>query len=157
MLSLMVLASLFVEVPPNCTKKREGEISTEYIRLSSLSHLLPSVRRFPSPYRSIHFGVTYPRRTGGKRLDKNRMRKRVLLFEIQRCTLMFSVSNRRFWGFFLTTLVDICGIHFCRRALKSHQNVIHSPMKVGYRSFNLIIPTELSEFAARKFSTKKQY
>ena len=32
--------------------------------------------------------VTYPRRTGGKRLDKNRMHMRALLFEIQRCTLM---------------------------------------------------------------------
>ena len=31
---------------------------------------------------------------------------------------------------FLTTVVDICGIDFCRRALKSHQNVIHSPMKI---------------------------
>ena len=24
----------------------------------------------------------------------------------------------------------MCGIDFCRRALKSHQNVIHSPMKI---------------------------
>ena len=31
---------------------------------------------------------------------------------------------------FLTTVVDICEIDFCRRALKSHQNVIHSPVKI---------------------------
>ena len=33
-------------------------------------------------------------------------------------------------------------------ALKSHQNVIHSPVKIAFCSFSLIIPTELSEFVA---------
>ena len=45
-------------------------------------------------------------------------------------------------------LVDICEIDFCRPAVKSHQNVIHSPVKIDFCSFNLIIPTELSEFVA---------
>ena len=31
---------------------------------------------------------------------------------------------------------------------ESHQNVIHSPMKIDFCSFNLIIPAELSEFVA---------
>ena len=55
-------------------------------------------------------------------------------------------GSRRFW--LLTTLVDICRIDFCRPALKSRQNVIHSPMKIytapsissfqlGYRSLPL--------------------
>ena len=30
----------------------------------------------------------------------------------------------------LTTLVDICGIDFCRAALISHQNVIQCPIKI---------------------------
>ena len=92
MLSLMVLASLFVEVPPNCTKKREGEISTEYIRLSSLSHLLPSVRRFPSPYQSIYFGDVS--KANGRETPRQKQNAQAC-----RCTLMFSVSNRRFWFF----------------------------------------------------------
>ena len=37
-------------------------------------------------------------------------------------------GSRRFW--LLTTLVDICRIDFSRPALKSHQNVTHSPMKI---------------------------
>ena len=31
---------------------------------------------------------------------------------------------------------------------ESHQNVIRSPMKIDFCSFNLIIPAELSEFVA---------
>ena len=43
------------------------------------------------------------------------------------CALLFEIQ-RRFC--FLTTLVDICRIEFCRLALKSHQNTIHSPLRV---------------------------
>ena len=50
---------------------------------------------------------------------------------------------------FFETLVDICGIDFCRPALKSHQNVIHSPVNIdstpsissfqlSYRSLQLL-------------------
>ena len=49
---------------------------------------------------------------------------------------------------FFETLVDICGIDFCRPALKSHQNVIHSAVntdstpsissfQLSYRSLHL--------------------
>ena len=70
--------------------------------------------------------VTYPRRTIGKRLDKSRMR-------MPRCFLKFKdgvnvVSSRRFC---LITIVDICRIDFCLPTLNSHQNVIHSSMKIG--------------------------
>ena len=37
--------------------------------------------------------------------------------------------------------VDICGIDFCCPAMKSHQNVVHSPVKIDSAP-------ELSEFAA---------
>ena len=52
---------------------------------------------------------------------------------------------------------------FCPPALKSHQYVIHNPVKIDFSSFNLIIPTELTEFvtlnpyltkAARIFKVK---
>ena len=56
---------------------------------------------------------------------------RALLSEIQDDVNVVSskqAGSRRFW--LLTTLVDICRIDFCRSALKSHQNVIHSPVKI---------------------------
>ena len=49
---------------------------------------------------------------------------------------------------FKKTLVGIFEIYFCPKALKSHQNDIHSPVETDYCSVNLIIPTELSEFIA---------
>ena len=70
-----------------------------------------SLRQFTS--------VTYPRRTGGKRLDKNRMRMRALLFEIQ--DVVHVVNS---WIFF-----NPCGYLrdlVLRPALKSHQNVVHA-------------------------------
>ena len=95
---------------------------------------LVPVRRFPVPLGQF-FSVTYPRRTGGKRLDKNRMRMRALPFEIWKklkddvnVVSSKQAGSRRFW--LLTTLVDVYRIDFCRPALKSHQNVIHSPMKL---------------------------
>ena len=33
-------------------------------------------------------------------------------------------------------------------SFESHPNVIHSPVKIDFFSFNLIIPAELSEFVA---------
>ena len=53
------------------------------------------------------------------------MRMRVLLFEIQDV-----VVDSRELCFFKKTLVDIWGIDFCRSALKSPQNVIHSLVKI---------------------------
>ena len=49
---------------------------------------------------------------------------------------------------FLKNPMDICGIACGRPALRSHQNVIHSPLGIDFCSFNLIIRTELSEFVA---------
>ena len=40
--------------------------------------------------------------------------------------------------------MDICGIDFCRQAMKSHQNAVHSPalfissFQLGYRSLQLL-------------------
>ena len=42
-------------------------------------------------------------------------------------------------GCFKKSLVDICEIDFYRPALKSHQNVIHSPVKIDFFSFNVIM------------------
>ena len=60
--------------------------------------------------------------------------------------------------FFLTkkkTLVDICDINFCRPALKSYQNVIHSPVKTAsapsISSFQLSYPL-LTHLNDREFS-----
>ena len=83
----------------------ESEYTQEYC-------LVP-VRRFPVPLGQFT-SVTYPRRTGGKRLDKNRMRMRALLFKIQDVVDVVNGRNN----------VDICGIDFCRPVLKSHENVI---------------------------------
>ena len=62
--------------------------------------------------------MTYVRRTGGKRLDKNRMRMRALLFEIQ--DNVDSVVNS-VWIF--------AGSTFAVR-MKSHQNFVRSPVKI---------------------------
>ena len=92
-----------------CTAKSQGE-KTLALSLYGVSPV--PLGQFTS--------VTYPRRTGGKRLDKNRMPIRAFLFEIQ--DVVHVVNS---WIFFLT-LVDICGICFCRPALKSHQNVVQA-------------------------------
>ena len=74
---------------------------------------------------------------------------------------------------FLTTLVDICRIEFCRPTLKSHQNAIHSPMSVdtapsvssfqlSYRSLALVNFQSkynihpLSPWANRDFGTNSK-
>ena len=44
--------------------------------------------------------------------------------------------------------VNICGIACGRPTLRSHQSVIHSPLGIDFCSFNLIIPTEISQFVA---------
>ena len=76
---------------------------------------------------------------GGKRLDKNRMRMRALLFEIQDVVDVVNGRNN----------VDICGIDILPTGFeKSWECYIHSPVKNGFCFFNLIIPTELSEFVA---------
>ena len=80
---------------------------------------------------------TYPARTGRKRPDKNRMRMFALFFEIHDV-----VNSRKLWFFF----VDFYEFGFCPPALKSHQYAIHNPVKIDLSSFNLIIPTELTEF-----------
>ena len=55
------------------------------VRYYNLVRTLPSPCTAFSQSLSVNsFSVTYPRRTGGKRLDKNRMHMRALLFEIQR-------------------------------------------------------------------------
>ena len=59
---------------------------------------------------------------------------------------------------FKKTLVDICRIGCCRRTLKSHQNVIHSPVKIdsassmpsfqlSYRSLQLLNHLKDCEFS----------
>ena len=54
--------------------------------------------------------------------------------------------------------MDICGIDFCRPAMKSHQNAVHSPapfissFQLGYRSLQL-----LAHLNDREFSKLKQY
>ena len=77
---------------------------------------LVPVRLFPSPSRSIH-SVTYPRRTGGKRLDKNRTRIQDVdvISSRKRCFLFYSCRFLRDW--LLPT------------GFESHQNVIHSPVR----------------------------
>ena len=49
---------------------------------------------FPVPLGQFT-SVTYPRRTGGKRLGKNRMSVRALLFEIQ--DVVHVVNSRKLW------------------------------------------------------------
>ena len=77
---------------------------------------LVPVRLFPSSSRSIH-SVTYPRRTGGKRLDKNRTRIQDVdvISSRKRCFLFYSCRFLRDW--LLPT------------GFESHQNVIHSPVR----------------------------
>ena len=54
--------------------------------------------------------------------------------------------------------VDICGIDFCRPAMKSHQNAVHSPVKIdsaplmssfqlSYRSLQLLAHLNDREFS----------
>ena len=51
------------------------------------------IRRFPGLLRQF-ISVTYPRRTDGKRLDKNRIRIRTLLFENSGFFFTFSLGPR---------------------------------------------------------------
>ena len=93
---------------------------------------------FPVPLGQFT-SVTYLRRTGGKRRDKNRMRMRTLLFEIQ--DVVDSVVNgRKLW--FFKNPCGYCAIDFCRPAMKSHQNAVHSPD--GIDSAPLISSCQLS-------------
>ena len=69
-----------------CTLAIVSFSSVQHCNVSQDTCLVP-VRLFSSPYRSIYLGdVSEVNRR--ERLDKNRMRMRALLFEIQRCTLM---------------------------------------------------------------------
>ena len=78
------------------------------------------------------------------------MRMRALLFEIQ--DNVDSVVNSK------KLCVDICGIDFCCPAMKSHQNVVHSPVMIdsaplmssfqlSYRSLQLLAHLKDREFS----------
>ena len=60
----------------DCSLLRRGGALCDVTKTAAMAH----VRRFPGLLRQF-ISVTYPRRLGGKRLDKNRIRMRTLLFE----------------------------------------------------------------------------
>ena len=73
--------------------------------------------------------VTYPRRTGGERLDKNRMRMRALLFKMVDFVELFKMlQTAGSYGF--KTLVDACDIVYrILPTLKSQQHITYSPLR----------------------------
>ena len=113
--------------------------------LSTLPGRLVTVQRFPSPSRSIHFGdLSEANERETPRQKKTRIGA-LLLWNSDRCC--WCCKQQEITVF--ETLVDICGIDFCRPALKSHQNVIHSPVntdstpstssfQLSYRSLQLL-------------------
>ena len=85
----------------------------------------------------------YPRRTGGKGLDKNRMRMRALPFENVGLSGAQDVVNSRQLLMIEKTLVDICEI-VCRSTFvdfekPSEFTFILSNEKIDFCSFNFII------------------
>ena len=87
---------------------------------------LVPVQRFPSPSRSIRFGDVSEANGRETPRQKQNAHACVTFWNLKMSSKQ--AGSRRFW--LLTTLVDICRIDFCRPALKSDQNVIHSPMKI---------------------------
>ena len=87
---------------------------------------LVPVRRVPGPSRSIRFGDVYE--ANGRETPRQKQNAHACVTFWNSKVSSKQAGSRRFW--LLTTLVDICRIDFCRPALKSHQNVIHSPLKI---------------------------
>ena len=119
--------------------------------LYSIGHL-PS----PSPYRSIYFGdVSEANPQETPRQNQN----------AHACVAFWNskmyvnvVSSRRFC-YFLTPLVDICGIDFCQPALKSHQNVIHIRFQqyLGHRLWKRSSTLQNTWIASNEYENEWQF
>ena len=73
----------------DCSLQRTGGALCDVTKTAAMAH----VRRFPGLLRQF-VSVTYPRRTGGKRLDKNRIRMRTLRFENSGLSFTSSLGPR---------------------------------------------------------------
>ena len=77
------------QVSEQCDPSHRGGALCDVPKTAAMAH----VRRFPVLLRQFN-SVTYPRRTGGKRLDKNRIRMRTLLFENSGLSFTSSLGPR---------------------------------------------------------------
>ena len=73
----------------DCSLQRTGGALCDLTKTAAMAH----VRRFPGLLRQF-VSVTYPRRTGGNRLDKNRIRMRTLRFENSGLSFTSSLGPR---------------------------------------------------------------